>query len=186
MSNVELSPIWKLVEDMPLKNNDKLLSYANTKIIFFTNGTYITNLVPTMAIVTGHVSNFSKSQAKVKQRTVGLADDRDVDKRFVVIDLHCWAALVQYTAEQDPVNALTIIKSYGYRAKQMPANYKKDFEVRHGKLSGTATMLIKSAGRNTYYERQMSTDGHAWTDMEGTMYCKYDIKSLTPGNHLLF
>ncbi|MEI8201384.1 MAG: fibronectin type III domain-containing protein [Bacteroidota bacterium] len=185
VSEEKVKPTRPLViEEMPSKDND-LITYAHGKINLFTSSTWITSPIPTILVVTGLLGTYSTAQSKVSQRTIGLASERDLAKLPVESALHCWAALVQWTADQNPLQAIAIIEAHGYRTQKVYVSSKKDFEARHD-VSGTVNLIIKSKGPHTYYERQMSTDGHTWTEIEGTMHCKYLLKGLTPGTAYYF
>ena len=173
-----------VIEDMPSKDND-LITYGQSKITLFGSSTYISSPNPTVVVVTGLLQTFSTAQSNVKLRTIGLASVRDVAKLPLESALHCWAAQVQWTADQNPAQAVAIIEAHGYRTQKVYVSNKKQFEAKHD-VSGAVLLIIKSHGKNTYYERQISTDGHTWTDIKGDMLCRYLHTGLTPGTAYYF
>jgi hypothetical protein len=152
------------VMDEPRKIADKVL-LPRKFITSFTGNVWITNPSPTIVEVTSHADKLDEKQNVVFTGLIGSAAARNVAYDVVKLDLNCWKALVQMTADNNPQNAVVIIESCGFRVKHVPDNKKKPLEAKMGDAPNTAKLIAKALGKKVSYEWQQSIDGISWSNL---------------------
>ncbi len=137
--------------------------------------------VPALPTVTADINALDAAESLALTKVKGSVEARDAKKEIVIKDLRAYQAYVQIIADNNPVNALAIIRSAGMDVKQAGSHSKTDFEVLHGNVSGSANLVVKAIARRASYKWQMSTDGKTWTDLPVTLTSKTTVTGLTPG-----
>jgi hypothetical protein len=167
-SNQIMTPIKKYraiaVMDEPRKIADKVL-LPNKIITCVTGNAWIPTPIPSIADVTTHAEKVVEKQNIVFTGLIGAAAARNVAYDLVKLDLNCWKAQVQMIADNNPLNAITIIESCGFKVKHVPEKTKKPLEAKNGDAPNTAKLIAKALGLKVSYEWQQSTDGTTWTNL---------------------
>jgi len=151
--------------DEPRTIADKVL-WVGGHINSMTNNTYITTPLPTILAATGHYTALTDKQSEVPTRTLGIAAERDADYKVCKLDILCWKAQVQLTADNNPSMAIAIIQACGFKVKQSSSLLKPILKALMGNTPNSAKLIAKSLGRNSTYEWQQSYDGENWTDFD--------------------
>lgn len=137
---------------------------------------------PTLASIQAKIDALDAAHTAVQTRTRGLAADRNAKMAALRRALLSLLVYVQTVARQNPSKALVIIESAGFSMKKSSAKKpKKAFEVRPGKLPGTARLIAKAAGKRAVYEWQRRTPGGAWASLQATIQASSRVDDLTPG-----
>jgi hypothetical protein len=96
-------------------------------------------------------------------------------------------ATIQAAADADPDNAEAIITSTSLTVRKVGVRVKALFAVTQGPVSGTAILVVKSAGYHASYDWQMSVDGgKTWTEIPSTTRTKTSVPALPVGTTVIF
>ncbi len=142
--------------------------------------------VPALATVTADINALDSTESVALTKVIGSVETRDAKKEILLKDLHALLAYVQGIADNNPANAVAIIKSAGMDVKQPVSRTKSDFDVSYGDVSGSALLVAKVAAKRASYEWQMSADGKTWNNLPVTLICKTTVTGLVPGTTYYF
>ena len=119
----------------------------------------------------------------VKTRVVGSKAARDVKYDASYKDLSSSVNYVQDTADlaPDAAAAIAIIEAAGLNVKVNGSRMKAPIEARNTTDEGVVKLIAKSAGRNTIYIWQISSDGNTWTDLPVTGVANTLVDGLAAG-----
>jgi len=149
--------------------------------------TWLTGIVPTVAVVTGHSATLKSKHALVALRTIGTAADRDVALNVTRLDLFCWKAFVQMTADANPVNAITIIESAGFKVRHSMVREKPILSAKKGSAPGSVMLIALAVARKASYDWEYSTDGQEWIRFDkSTPVAKTTMTGLKSGTIYYF
>jgi hypothetical protein len=164
-SNQIMAPYKKFraiaVMDEPRIIADKRL-FPRKFIKALTGNVWVPAPAPTIADVTSHADLVDEKQGVVFTGLIGAVAARNAAYDIVKLDLCCWKAQVQMIADNNLLNAVTIIESCGFSVKHVPEKSKKPLEAKNGSAPNTARLIAKALGRRVSYEWQQSTDGIRW------------------------
>jgi len=167
-----------VVMEVPAKIAEKVL-LPKKFITSFTGNAWLPSPTPPIGVVTGHSATLDAKQALVSTRTIGTAADRDVSLNVVMLDLYAWKAYTQLIADSDPLNAITIIESGGFRVRHAPLREKQILSVKKGTGPGTAKLIGLAIGRRASYDWEYSTNGEEWKSFgKSTPVAKTEITGL--------
>ncbi len=156
-----------------------MTSNANLPVPFPSN-------IPALATVMADITALDAAESVVLTGVIGAVEARDIKKEVVLKDMRLYKAYVQGVADNNPSNAAQIIKSAGMGIKQKGSYTRPEFNVTHGKVSGTIALVVKAVGKRASYEWQMSTDAKTWTNLPNTLTCKTSVDGLIPGTTYYF
>lgn len=157
------------------------IAYIKAIVEAMTGNAYFPTPNPSLATVTTDINALDAAESVALNRAKGSAGARDVQKAVVDKDLYGLQAYVQSIADANPANAIAIIESAGMSVRRIGIRQKGDFEVKHGKASGSVILSAKSAGPRASYEWEVSNDNVNWRDLPDTIKSRTTVSGLTPG-----
>jgi hypothetical protein len=174
------------VAKIPTKGQ-ALITYTHALIAALTNNAHIQTPNPPITTLSGLLTTFETAEAATVSRTKGTVGTRNAAKAALVSAIRTEVATIQAAADADPENAQAIITSASLSVRKVPIRVKAPFAVKEGSVSGTAVLTVKSAGRNSSYDWQMSVDGgKTWTDLPSTTRVKTTVAALPTAATVMF
>jgi hypothetical protein len=170
---------------MPRKMADYIM-YVKGIIKAVDGNVFFANPDPSLLTITTNINALDKAESVALNRARGSTGTRDVQKALVDKDLFGLQAYVQRIADADPANAIAIIESAGMSVQKSTARSKGGFEVRHGRESGSVTLLAKAVDTRASYEWQISSDNINWKALPVTIKASTLVTGLTPGERHYF
>jgi len=165
--------------NMPIRIAE-YIAYMKAIVKSMTGNAFFPTPNPALAAVTTDVDALDAAEALARSRASGSVQARDVQKAIVDKDLYGLQAYVQGIADSNPSNALAIIESSGMSVKRGAIRTKGDFEVKHGKTSGTVILSAKAVSSRASYTWQVSSDNINWKDLPDTIKSRTNVSGLTP------
>jgi hypothetical protein len=97
-------------------------------------------------------------------------------------------AIFQEAADNDPSNAIAILNSGGFNAKEVHINQVKNFGAKNGKESGSADLITAGGPKNKRHLQQWysSTDGIVFVREQATNDRKTTLKGYEIGKYMYF
>jgi hypothetical protein len=97
-------------------------------------------------------------------------------------------SIFQEVADNDPANAIAILNSGGFNAKEVHINQVKDFGAKNGKESGSADLITAGGPKNKRHLQQWysSTDGIVFVREQATNDRKTTLKGYEVGKYMYF
>ena len=169
------------------KSAPALIVYAKGIVTRLTANASFPNPSPALTQITAAIDDLQVAETAVLARTKGAAATRNEKRAALVSLLQQLRANIQATADADGQNAASIIQSAGVAVRKTPTHRARAFAAKPGKVSGSATVVAKTAARRASYEWQYSTDGgKTWLTAPATLQAKTAIAGLLPGATVQF
>jgi hypothetical protein len=146
----------------------------------------VPNPVPTLNVVTGHISDLRGAIKEAIHGPKGKVQDRNVALGRLRSDMRQLKAALQAAADADPERAAAIIVNAGFRVSKRAPKVKPPIAVRYGKVPGLAVLDAKAAARKATYLWSMSTDQKVWVDLPQTLVHKTTVSGLTAATMYYF
>jgi S-formylglutathione hydrolase FrmB len=164
-----------------------LVSFAQSVVTAMTGNPAFTTPTPSLAVVIAALNALQAAENAVLSRAHGAVVTRN-DRRVALVTLmEQLKGYVQTTADTDLENSAAIIKSAGLEVRKTPTRAARAFDVKAGAVSGSARLVVPSAGDRSFYEWQTSIDGgKTWVPASSTLQAKTTITGLTPGSTVFF
>jgi hypothetical protein len=164
-----------------------LITYAAALIAALTGNAHVPTPNPSLSVLQALLEAFEKAQTATKARTAGTVGARNAARAALRSAIKATVATIQALADADPENAEAIITSTTLTLRKVPIRIKAPFAVKEGTVSGSAVLAVKSAGRNSSYDWQMSIDGgKTWTDLPSTTRTRTTVFALPVAITVLF
>jgi hypothetical protein len=163
-----------------------VIAFAKSVATAMTNNPSFPAPNPPLATFEADIAALDVAEAGVLSRTKGAKQTRDVKLAAVHADLQLERAYVQEVALANPTTAAAIIQSAGMHIKTVTLHAKGDLVAKAGKVSGTASLVARSAARRASYEWQYSTDQKTWALGPVTLQARTEIVGLAAGTTYFF
>ena len=141
---------------------------------------------PPLATISANLAAVEAAQTVALTKVKGAVQDRDAKAAVVKEDMRHIVAYVQGIADADPTNAEAIIHSAGLSVGKTATRSKQALVAKSGLVSGSVTLVAKSAGKRASYEWELSTDQKTWTPLASTLQAHTTATSLTPATTVYF
>jgi hypothetical protein len=143
---------------------------------------------PPLATVTTNIAALEKAEDVAKTRVAGSVAARNLAYDVVLENAHGLLNYVQTLADNAATEAtsLDIINASGFDLKHHGVHVKPAINVKSTGVSGTIELTVKSPGKRSANEWQMSTDSVTWTNLPATLEAKTTVSGLTPATKLYF
>jgi hypothetical protein len=140
-----------------------------------------------LATVTNAIHELQAAETAALSRTKGAATVRNEKRTALVKLLQQLKNYIQTTADGSVETAASMIQSAGLVVRKAAVHPPRVFAAKPGAVSGSATLIARSAARRASYEWQYSTDaGKTWAAVPSTLQSKTTIVGLAPGATALF
>lgn len=177
--------VLKLQRSIP-----KLISQARKIVMAMTGNSNFTATfpanIPSLNVINADINALETAQTITATKSLGTIEARDVKLEILTKDLRALLSYVQSVADNNLPNAATIIKSAGMDVKGFSGYNKQNFEVTHGKVSGSIILNAKCIDKRSSYEWQISSDGITWNNLPTTLQSKTSVSNLTLGETYYF
>jgi hypothetical protein len=128
---------------------------------------------PTIPIVMGFIDDLEAAEQNIKDGVLGATGDRNAKKVIALDGLKSLLSYVQVKANNDVVNAVSIITSASMFVKGSGTGSKPDLSIKNVKdAMGNLVINAKSLGKGLIYAWEISTDGIAYSAITPTTKCK--------------
>jgi hypothetical protein len=152
-----------------------------------TNNAYFPDPTPPLAEITTAVDELYEAQVATLTRAKGTNSLRDEKLKVVRSLVGAYATYVQLQADANPDEAGSIIESSGFFIRAASTRKKLPFNVKQGRVSGTADVEILGVAKRASYEHRWSADGgKTWQPGGHTNKTKITITGLPVGVVVLF
>jgi len=142
---------------------------------------WFSTTVPTLAEVQARIDELDEAEVDALSLTKGLKQIRNAALRRLVSHMDLLKAFVQFTADENADQAVSIIESAGLSVKGRSYPIKEEFSARPGRVSGTVRLMVVSAGKLAGYNWEMSDDGgRTWTTLAPTIVARTSVPALVP------
>jgi len=169
------------------KSVSALVTYARSIVASMTGNAWFTAPTPTLAVVAAAIDALQAAETATRARTTGAVALRNEARSALVPLLQHLAAYVQETADANLETGASIIESAGIAVRKAPVQPARVFGARSGPVSGSAKLMVASAGPGTAYDWEYSVDaGTTWLTTPSTMQAKTTVWGLQPGARVLF
>jgi len=132
----------------------ELCALAHFVVDRMTGNPYFPSPTPALSRVAARIAAVAAADAKVLTRAKGTRAARDSLVVALKSDLRGLEAYVQSVADDQGTEALVIVASAGMDAKRPSIRTKPPLRVEHGPVSGTAEVIVKSAGDRAFRRRR--------------------------------
>jgi len=136
---------------------------------------------PPIATFNAQISAAEAAQAATLTRAAGTVEARDVAMRALDESCHIAQTYVESIANADPGSATATIAAAGMTVRKARSSTKQQLAVKQGPISGSVTIVAKSAGSRSVYSWQFSLDQKSWTDLPQTIKAKTLVVGLQAG-----
>jgi hypothetical protein len=151
------------------------------------NTTTFPSPIPTLATFQADIAALVTAETAALARAKGAAAVRNGKLSVVRADLEALKTYVQNVVNSsNPADGDSIIGSAGMAIRKVTLHDKPDLAVKQGSVSGTVTLVAKSAGIKACYNWQYSTDQKTWTTLPQTLKAKTGIAGLTSATTYYF
>jgi hypothetical protein len=164
-----------------------LLSVAEAIVVAMSISPSFPAPVPALAVVGFAIKGLHDAQVATLTRTHGTVAARDRRLASLVALLLRLKGYVQGVADDDPEHAVAIIESAGMHVKRSTTRSKPPFDVKPGRVSGSARLVARSAGDRAAYQWAWSPDGGAtWRKVPQTLQAHTLVSGLPPASTCWF
>ncbi len=140
----------------------------------------------TMTIYLADCKTFDDAQVATKKRTIGLASIRNDAWAPVYNHVKSCMAVAQSCANDNPVFAVTIIESGGFKPKSIPAAKVNIFTAKNNGTSGSALLKAPGAKKGYLHVFQKSVNGVLYVDCGSSIPRKLTITGVLPVSAVWF
>jgi hypothetical protein len=135
---------------------------------------------------TAHVADLAEAQTATHKGSPKDTATRNDALGLVRSDMRQLKAMVQASADADPLNAQTIIESSGMSWVKRVIPPKPPLAVKHAKVPGASNLYAKKVKGALIYQWQMSADQKSWSDLPWSKKASTSVTGLTPATIYYF
>jgi len=159
-----------------------IITAAQAIVTAMTNNAKFASPMPALSVVNAAIVALQIAEAAAIARTKGAVTARNDRKAQLIALLQQLRTYVQTVADTDPENSAAIIQSAGFAVKKTPLHKPRVFSVVQGAVSGTAKVIVPSAGHRASYDWEYSIDGgKTWVSLPSTLQAKTSITGVAQG-----
>ena len=164
-----------------------LITLAAGIVTAMTGNAAFTTPSPALAIVLSAITALQVAETAALSRIKGAVVARNDKRAALELLLRELRDYVQHLADGDPENSAALIVSAAMAVKRARVTPPRAFTVSPGPVSGSAKLVVPSAGRRVFYEWATSTDGgKTWTPSPSTLKTRTVIPGLAVGSTVEF
>ena len=169
--------VIKLGNTVPL-----ILAQAKTMVTeIAANASIFTTPNPSLAALNSQITALETAQTAALSRVSGAVEIRNVKLQDLIQSLHIARTYVEGIANANSSSAPATIKAAGMLVKKSVAHAKQELAAKQGAISGSVTILAKSAGPRATYSWQWSPDDKVWNDLPQTLKARTSTVNLAVG-----